>query len=74
MFAALSKFSNDAGGVNKRGSIIRQRRAEPIIVLVLRPPDFEKVPRHRASSLMPFFMWGNRGAVARAVCVPVDRP
>jgi hypothetical protein len=63
MFAALSKLSNDAGGVNERGSIIRQRCTEPIIVLVLRPPDCEKVPRHRAPSLAPFFMWETKAAL-----------
>ena len=45
MFAALSEFSNDADSVIEGGSIIRQRRAEPVIVLVVRPADCEKVLR-----------------------------
>jgi hypothetical protein len=49
MFAALSEFSNDANGVIECGSIIRQRRAEPITVFVVWPPDSEKIPRHGAS-------------------------
>jgi hypothetical protein len=72
MFAALSKFADDAGGVNERGTIIRQRRAESIIDLVLRPPDGEKIPRHRARSITPP-MWDNQSAVARAFCLRIDR-
>jgi sulfiredoxin len=54
MFAALSKFANDPGGVDERSTIIRQRRAESIIDLVLRPPNGEKIPRHRALHNTPF--------------------
>jgi hypothetical protein len=31
--------SNDANGVIECGGVIRQRRAEPIIVLVIWPPE-----------------------------------
>jgi hypothetical protein len=51
MFAALSEVSNDANGVIECGSIIRQRCAEPIIVLVVGPSDREEILRHRALSL-----------------------
>jgi hypothetical protein len=73
MFAALSKFANDPGGVDERSTIIRQRRAESIIDLVLRPPNCEKIPRHRARSITPLPMWDNQSAVASAVCLRVGR-
>ena len=53
MFAALSEVSHDANGVIECGGIVRQRCAEPITVLVVMPPDGEKIPRHRALSLTP---------------------
>jgi hypothetical protein len=73
MFAALSKFSDDAGCVNKRGSIVRQRCAQLIIVFVPGPPDCEKVPRHRASPRTSFHVGQSRRRYKSGL-PPLDRP